>query len=92
LNIKEFLKPTWVKIFLTLLIPIPVDIIMTLSTEHILDFYWYLQTPIIEVYTPEKTYSQFNPFMLLWIPFYLSACLIDASYRRARMHNLMGTL
>jgi len=83
LNVKEFLKPTLLKMLITLLIPIPVDIIMTFSFNYILDFYWYLLTPIIGVYT-DAMYREFNPFILLWIPFYLLACLIEAGYKHAR--------
>jgi hypothetical protein len=82
LKAKEFLKPTLAKLLITFLIPIPVDIIITHSTAYILDFYWYLLTPIITAYTVEKTYNKFNQFILLWIPFYLVACIIDTLYRR----------
>ena len=82
LDTKEFLKPTLAKMLITLLIPIPVDIMVTSSTANILDFYWYLFTPIITAYIDEKTYNQFNQYILLWIPFYLTACLIDTLYRK----------
>ena len=82
LKAKEFLKPTLAKLLITILIPIPVDIIITHSTAYILDFYWYLLTPIITTYTIEKTYYKFNQFILLWIPFYISACIIDTLYRK----------
>ena len=81
MNIKEFLKPTLAKAAVTLLIPIPVYILLTLNLEGILDFYWYLFTPTIKFYA-DVMYQQFNPFILLWIPFYLAACLIEAGYRR----------
>jgi hypothetical protein len=81
LNIKEFLKPTPVKILITVLMPIPVYFFVTFSIENVLDFYWYLLTPIIKVYAGEM-YNELNPFILLWIPFYLAACLIQAGYRK----------
>ena len=81
MNIKEFLRPTSIKLLITLLIPIPVYILMTLSVENILDFYLYLFTPTFKVYA-DVMYREFNPFILLWIPFYLAACMIEVGYRR----------
>ncbi len=81
MNIKEFLKPTWLKIILTLIIPVPVYILMTFSIEGVLDFYWYLFTPTIKFYA-DVMYREFNSFILLWVPFYLAACMIEAGYRR----------
>jgi len=81
LNIKEFLRPSAIKLIVTLLIPIPVYILLTFSVEGILDFYWYLFTPTIKTYA-DVMYQEFNPFILLWIPFYIAACLMEAGYRR----------
>jgi hypothetical protein len=81
LNIKEFLRPTALKLIITLLMPVPVYILMTFSIANVLDFYWYLFTPTIKFYA-DIMYQEFNPFILLWIPFYLAACLIEAGYRR----------
>ena len=81
MNIKEFLIPSVIKLIVTLFIPIPVYILMTFSIEGILDFYWYLFTPTIKYYA-DVMYREFNPFILLWIPFYLAACLMEAGYRR----------
>jgi len=81
LNIKEFLKPSAIKLIITLLIPIPVYVLLTFSVEGILDFYWYLFTPTIKTYA-DVMYQEFNPFILLWIPFYIAACLMEAGYRR----------
>jgi len=82
LKIKELLTPTFAKVLITILIPIPVDIIMTSSTAFILDFYWYLLTPLITAYLDGQNRLQLNPYIILWIPFYLTACLIDTLYRK----------
>lgn len=42
---------------------------------------------MVPVYTYNQGYSdviynEFNPFILLWIPFYIAACLIEAGYRK----------
>ena len=84
MNIKEFLRPTALKLIVTLLIPIPVYVLMTFSIENVLDFYGYLLTPTIKYYA-DIMYQEFNPFILLWIPFYLAACLIEAGYRRGSL-------
>ena len=82
LTFNEFLKPTAPKVIITLLIPILVDVIMTSSTAFILDFYWYLLTPIITAYIDGQMRNQLNSYILLWIPFYLTACLIDTLYKK----------
>jgi len=81
LNNREFLKPSILKIIITLLIPVPIHFIFTGSIFTVLDFYWYLFTPTIKVYADVK-YREFNQFILLWVPFYLAACFIEARYRR----------
>lgn len=81
MNIKEFLKPTIIKIIITLLVPVPVYLLLTGTISTVLDFYWYLFTPTIITYA-DVMYREFNPFILLWLPFYLAACLIEAGYRR----------
>ena len=79
--IKEFIKPSILKIVITLLIPVPIYFIVTGTISTVLDFYWYLFTPTIKVYA-DVLYREFNQFILLWVPFYLAACLIEAGYRR----------
>ena len=81
MNIKEFLKPTLDKLLITILMPVPVYFVATFSVENVLDFYWYLLTPTIKVYA-DVMYNEFNPFILLWIPFYLAACMIHEGYKR----------
>jgi len=51
--------------------------------EGVLDFYWYLLTPYYKVYA-DVMYREFNWFILLWVPFYISACLMEAGYRRGK--------
>ena len=79
MNISEFLRPSPLKIGLTLVMPAAVFMFGTLSLEGILDFYWYLVTPYYRVYA-DVMYREFNVFILLWVPFYLSACLLVAGY------------
>jgi len=81
LNINEFLKPSIPKILVTLVLPAVVYVFLTFSLEGVLDFYWYLLTPYYRVYA-DVLYREFNWFTLLWVPFYLSACLMEAGYKR----------
>lgn len=81
MNIKDFLRPTKLKVLITLIMPVFVYIIVTFRVESILDFYFWLLTPTIKVYA-DVMYTEFNPFILLWIPFYLASCMIEAGYRR----------
>ena len=80
MNIREFLKPSIIKIVITLLLPIPVYFVMTGTIASVLDFYWYLFTPTINVYA-DVMYRMFNPWILAWIPFYLAACMIETLYK-----------
>lgn len=80
MDVRDFLKPTVLKLLITLFMPVPVYFAFTQNIENVLDFYWYLLTPWITVYT-DVLYKKFNSFILLWIPFYLSACLILEGYR-----------
>ena len=81
MDVKSFLRPTFQKIVITLLIPIPVDILVTLRVDLVLDFYYYLFTPFIKVYA-DVMYTESNYFLLLWIPFYIIACIIVGLVKR----------
>lgn len=81
MDIRGFLRPTVFKIILTVLLPVPVYVLFTLSVWGVLDFYFWLLTPYIKVYA-DVMYTEFNSFVLLWIPFYLAACLIVELFNR----------
>ncbi len=72
----SFLMPDAVKIVVSLLLPAVVALLVTRRTESVLDFYWYLLTPMIPYYNGDKITRIFNQYILLWIPFYLAACFI----------------
>lgn len=75
MDVRGFLRPTVVKIILTLLIPIPVYVLFTFRLGTVLDFYYWLLTPYIKTYA-DVMYTEFNYFVLLWVPFYLCTCLL----------------
>jgi hypothetical protein len=74
--LRKLLKPDKKKVILTVLLPIVVLFAVTGSLETLLDFYGYLLTPTMGVYDGTRTYRRFNNFILLWIPFYILACII----------------
>ena len=81
MNINEFLKPSIPKILVTLVLPAVVYVLLTFSSEGLLDFYGCLLTPYYRVYA-DVLYREFNWFILFWVPFYLSACIVEAGYKR----------
>jgi len=74
-RVRRIFKPSPGRIALTLLMPLIVGTILTLSLEAGLAFYQLMLTPTFEMYADEL-YAIFNYFVLLWIPFYLLSCLI----------------
>jgi hypothetical protein len=70
----KFLRPDAVKVVLTLLLPAAIALLVTLRPESVLDFYWYLLTPMVPYYDGTKITHVFNMYVLLWIPFYLAVC------------------
>jgi len=78
----KFLVPEASKVVVTLLLPAVVALLVTRRPESVLDFYWYLLTPMIPYYDGTKITHVFNGYVLLWAPFYLAACLIVPLFRR----------
>lgn len=74
--IKKLLKPDKKKVVLMVLLPIVILFIVTGSLETLLDFYGYLLMPTMGFFDGTRTYRRFNNFILLWIPFYIVACII----------------
>ena len=66
------------KIGLTLLVPAIIYLIVTSRLDTVMDFYGNLLTPRIAYYDESLKVVRylFNGYLLLWIPFYLSACAI----------------
>ena len=75
-NWPNFLKPDILKLVLVLIIPAIVALLVTGGADTILDFYGYLLTPRMGVWTGTEIVFVFNRFLLLWIPFYLAACAL----------------
>jgi hypothetical protein len=80
----KFLMPDAVKVFFTLLLPAAIALLVTRRTESVLDFYWYLLTPMVPYYDGTKITRVFNTYVLLWIPFYLAACAAVTAIRWMR--------
>ncbi len=78
----KFLKPDAVKVVVTLLLPTVVALIVTRNPDSVLDFYWYLLTPMMPYYDGTRIIRVFNRYVLLWIPFYLAACVTVMLLRR----------
>ena len=72
----SFLNPNILKLVIVLIIPTIVALLVTGRLESILDFYDYLLKPMMGVWTWTEIDFVFNRFTLLWIPFYLAACVI----------------
>ena len=71
-----FLRPNALKMVVTLLLPTLVALIVTRSPDGVLDFYWYLLTPMMPYYDGTTITRVFNRYVLLWVPFYLAACIV----------------
>jgi len=85
LDWRGFLKPDIPKLVLLIVIPVIVALIVTGRPESVLDFYDYLLKPMMGIWTGTETVFVFNRYTLLWIPFYLAACVIVHLARRAFM-------
>jgi len=66
------------KIGITLLTHAVIYLIVTSELDNAMDFYGNLLTPRIAYYDDslKVVRHSFNGYLLLWIPFYLSACVI----------------
>jgi hypothetical protein len=73
---RGFLKPNVLKFVIALLLPAVVAAVVTRRAESVVDFYGYLLTPRLALWTGEGIVYIFNRFVLLWIPFYLAACAL----------------
>jgi len=88
INIRQILKPSPLKVFLTLLAPLLVGLILTLSLDGAIGFYQLMLSPGYTVYADEA-YFFFNNFLLLWIPFYVISCV---AAQRIQMRGSKGVL
>jgi hypothetical protein len=80
----ELLKPNIPKIVVTLIVPAIVGLLVTQRIENTVDFYGYLLTPRLALWTGEGIVYVFNRWLFLWIPFYLFACAFSLVVTRAR--------
>ncbi|MCW4036585.1 MAG: hypothetical protein NWE75_05265, partial [Candidatus Bathyarchaeota archaeon] len=78
----KFLRPDAVKVVITIILPAVVALLVTRSPDSVLDFYWYLLTPMMPYYDGTRITRIFNRYILLWIPFYLAACAMALLLRR----------
>jgi len=78
----KFLRPDAVKVVITIILPAVVALLVTRSPDSVLDFYWYLLTPMMPYYDGTRITRVFNRYILLWIPFYLAACAMALLLRR----------
>jgi len=84
MTVSGFLRPTLSKIGLTLMMPAVVRLLVTRSLENTIDIYFYLLTPRMGLWTGEGIVYVFNMWTLLWIPFYLAACVIKLLIKSRR--------
>jgi len=84
MTVSGFLRPTLSKIGLTLVMPAVVRFLVVRSLEGALDIYFYLLTPRMGLWTGEGIVYVFNRWTLLWIPFYIAACVIELLIRSRR--------
>jgi hypothetical protein len=77
-ELRGFLKPSILKIGLTLLVPAITYLIVTSRLDTVMEFYGNLLAPRIAFYdvSLKGVRYLFNGYLLLWIPFYLSACAV----------------
>jgi len=80
----KFLRPDAVKVVVTLFLPAVVALLVTWRPESVLDFFWYLLTPMMPYYDGTKITRIFNWYVLLWVPFYLAACTFAYLVRRRK--------
>ena len=73
---RGFFKPSVLKLVIALILPSVVAAVVTRRAESIFDFYGYLLTPRLALWTDSGIVYVFNRFILLWIPFYLAACAL----------------
>jgi hypothetical protein len=81
---KELLKPDLMKIVVSLLMPVPIALMATRRLENVVDFYWYLLTPMMPYWDGGDVTYIFNRYVILWIPIYLAACVVTQFARRRR--------
>ncbi len=68
INIRQILKPSPIKVALTLTAPFLVGLMLTLSLDGAAGFYQLMLTPGFTTYADEA-YFTFNNYVLLWAPF-----------------------
>jgi hypothetical protein len=79
----EFLKPSIVKVLITLIMPAPIAYLVTFNVESILSFYGWLLTPMYKVWA-DVMYTEFNVWVLAWVPMYLVSCTLVYLVKRLR--------
>jgi len=79
----EFLKPSITKVLITLIMPALIAYLITFNVESILSFYGWLLTPAYKVWA-DIMYTEFNVWVLAWIPMYLVSCTLVHLVKRLR--------
>ena len=80
----SFLRPSALKLVITILLPAVFAAVATRRTDSVMDFYGYLLTPRLALWTGTGIVYVFNRWLLLWIPFYLFACTVSLVISRVR--------
>ncbi len=89
IKFRQILKPSPLKVVLTLIAPFLAGLILTLSLDGAIGFFQLMLSPGYTTYADEA-YFTFNSFLLLlWIPFYALSC---AAAQRIRMKGSKGIL
>jgi hypothetical protein len=84
----DILKPSILKLGVTLVVPAGVSLLVTRHIENVIDFYGYLLTPMMPFYDGKNIIYIINYYLFLWIPFYLVACAMVFSIRQVRLSDL----
>jgi len=80
----SFLRPSALKLVITILLPAVFAAVATRRTDSVMDFYGYLLTPRLALWTGTGIVYVFNRWPMLWIPFYLFACTVSLVISRVR--------
>lgn len=83
-SIRKFLEPTPFKVLVTVLSPAVVAYLVTFQVDSVFSFYGWLLTPTITVYDG-VLHTEFNLWVLAWVPLYLFSCLAEALLRRPHL-------
>ena len=88
-NFQQIIKPSPLKVVLTLIAPFLVGLILTLSLDGAIGVYQLMLSPGYTTYA-DKAYFTFNSYLLLWAPFYVVSCVV-AQFIKGRRKGVLTT-